>query len=641
MRWLGLALAVAFAWLTPVAPAQASVRPQQVIIVAAPGLRWSDVGPATPALQRLTRTAAVGALSVKAGPAVSCPADGFLTLGAGARATSYGAACGALPVAGRDLARRNVSSRERAQLAALSDALTAAGTCATGSGPLAGLAVGGVPAAGGCPVQLLQAPAVGGSRRTAAAVDAVVASADRSRPPGSTLLVLGVSEAPGDRVAHLHLALATGPAYPRGALRSASTSRSSYVQLIDVAPTVLSLLGLPQPAVMTGQPWRTSGPALDLAGLVDLDRRAVAQQAATVPFYLLTLGTLLLLLAATSPPIMEFVRWPHAQPGSTSSMIGGRVIGGRRRGVALVGTALPAASFLAGLVPWWRFDPPLVALLAVTVPVAAVLAAVAARTSCPVGAVCAITALVLIADLVTGARLQLTSVTGYSPLVAGRFAGIGNVAFGVYAAAGLVATAWLARRRLLPVVGLGAVLVAVDGAPPWGSDVGGVLALLPALVVLALLVTGRRVSAARLAGAGLAGVLLVTGLALLDHTRPVDRRTHLGRFVDQIADGTAGGVLRRKAEAVLGLLFHSPVTALLPVVVAGAVLLLLRPPPQLARAFGAAPAYRQALVALCVASALGFALNDSGAAVPALALVVVLPATVAVVSGGWSAPARR
>ena len=635
MRWFGLALVVAVGWLATAVPAQGSSRPQQVIIVAAPGLRWSDVGPATPALQQLTRTAAVGALSVKAGPAVSCAADGFLTLGAGARATAYGTACGALPAHGRELARRNAASRERAQLAALGGALTVAGACATVNGPLAGLAVGGPSAAGSCPVQLLQAPAVGGDRRSAAAVDAVVASADRSRSPGSTLLVLGVSEAPGDQVAHLHLALAIGPAYPRGALRSASTDRSSYVQLIDVAPTVLSLLGLPQPAVMTGQPWRRSGRALDLAGLVDLDRRAAAQQAATVPFYLLTLGTLLLLLAATSSSIMAVLRRRPAQPGSTKSIIGGR------SGVALVGAALPAASFLAGLVPWWRFEPPLPALLAVTVLLATVLAAVAARTSCPVGAVCALTALVLVADLVTGARLQLTSVTGYSPLVAGRFAGIGNVAFGVYAAAGLVATAWLARGRLLTVVGLGAVLVVVDGAPPWGSDVGGVLALLPALVVLALLVTGRRVSAAKLAGAGLAAVLLVTGLALLDHTRPTDRRTHLGRFVDQVANGTAGAVLRRKADAVLGLLFYSPVTATLPVVVAGAVLLLLRPPPVLARAFAAAPAYRQALVALCVASALGFGLNDSGAAVPALALVVVLPATVAVMSGGWGAPSRR
>jgi len=100
-------------------------------------------------------------------------------------------------------------------------------------------------------------------------------------------------------------------------------------------------------------------------------------------------------------------------------------------------------------------------------------------------------------------------------------------------------------------------------------------------------------------------------------------------------------VLQRKAEAVLGLLFFSPVTALLPLVVAGAVYLLVRPPPALRGAFHDVPAYRQALLALCVAAGLGFVLNDSGAAVPALALVVVLPATVAVVSSGAGATPDR
>ena len=630
MRWVaGLlaGLAVALIGLA-VAPAWAAERTPQVLIVAAPGLRWDDVGPTTPALRRLAGTAAVGALSVKAGPRVSCAADGWLTLGAGARATAYDVRCGAAPPAGAlpGLVRRNAASLEQAQPAALGQALLGGGSCAAANGPLAALAVDGTGVAAqrtrpdltsSCPLVLLQAPAVGGAgparARAATAVDALVAAADRSRPAGSTLLILGVSEASTDRVAHLHLALAAGPSFQRGALSSASTRRSSYVQLVDVAPTVLSLLGFAQPTAMAGQPWRATGRALDVAGLVDLDRRAVAQQAVTVPFYVtvLVVEALLLLLTAA------------------------------RRRVALAGTALPAASFLAGLVPWWRVDPPLPGLLAVTLLLAVLLAAVAARTGCPVGAVCALTTVVLVGDLVTGAHLQLTSVTGYSPLVAGRFAGIGNVAFGVYAAAGLVTAAWLARGRWWPVVGLGAALVAVDGAPPWGSDVGGVLALLPALVVLGLLVTGRRVSVLRLALAGLAAVAVVAGLALADAARPADRRTHLGRFADQVRDGTAGGLLRRKAEAGLGLLFHSPATALLPVAVAAAVLLLLRPPPALARAFAAAPAYRQALVALCLASALGFVLNDSGAAVPALALVVVVPATVAVVSGGWSSPNNR
>jgi hypothetical protein len=73
--------------------------------------------------------------------------------------------------------------------------------------------------------------------------------------------------------------------------------------------------------------------------------------------------------------------------------------------------------------------------------------------------------------------------------------------------------------------------------------------------------------------------------------------------------------------------------------VAAVVLLVVRPPAPLRVAFDDAPAWRSGLVALGVACLIGFALNDSGAAVPALALVVALPATAAVVLSG--APRRE
>ena len=98
-------------------------------------------------------------------------------------------------------------------------------------------------------------------------------------------------------------------------------------------------------------------------------------------------------------------------------------------------------------------------------------------------------------------------------------------------------------------------------------------------------------------------------------------------------DGTAGEVLQRKAEAVLGLLFLSPVTAALPLVVAAAVWVVLRPPPALARALREVPGLRAGLAALAVACAIGFAVNDSGAAVPAMALVVAVPVVLAVTAG--------
>ncbi len=612
--------------LVVAAPAQAQQpRPEGVVVIGVAGLVWADVSPDTPALSRLAATGALGALSVKALPAVSCPADGWLTLGAGARAQAYGVphrTCdGALTASPLD-ATRNAASRDGARVGALAQAL---GGRVQAVGPGAILAVGGGGSSGGGSgrgenggrgsrpvVVLVDGGAVGRRERGAAlrAADAVVGQALAALPPRVDLLVVGLSEGPGDDEPHLHVAAATGPSFPRGALSSTSTGRVPYVQLIDVAPTVLDRIGLPVPDTMDGQPWTVRGAAPTVAELDDLDTLAVASKRATVPFFVVVLVLEAVLLAALG-------RRPRAA-----------------RLVALGGTAVLGASYAANLVPWWRAPAPLLALLAVSLALAAGAALLAARTRQPAGWVCAAVAALLAVDLVTGAHLQMGSVAGYSALVAGRFAGIGNVAFGVYAAAALLATALLAGRRPLPVVAVtGLVAVAVDGAPQWGSDVGGVLALLPAFVALGLQLSGTRVSVLRLGLAGLGAGAVVTAFALADHARPATDRTHLGRFVDQVADGTAGDLLRRKAEAVFGLLFHSPVTAGLPVAVAAAVLLVVRPPGPLRRAFEQVPALPAGLAAVGVTSAIGFAVNDSGAAVPALALAVAVPTTVAVVAG--------
>ncbi len=597
------------------ATVQAAAGAPRVVVVGAAGLRWDDVGPHTPALQRVAGTGAVGVLSVKALPDASCPADGWLTLGAGARAQAFSAErepCGSAVRVDAADPERNIRSRDGARLAALASAL-GGGVTATGPGAL--LATGGrsLPAA---PVHVVDAGQVAGSDRPAGArgVDAVVADVLARLPPDTDLLVVGLSEGPGDDTAHLHVALATGPRWPSGALRSASTRQAPYVQLVDVAPTVLAALGRPVPPEMDGQPWTVAGSAPGVAALADLDRQAVAGKRITVPFFVA--------LAAVQVGALVLVR---RRPAAV-------------RLVGLAGVLALGASYAAMLVPWWRAPLPLLALGGVAAALAVPTAALLVRRRSAVGLACLLVAGLLVADLVTGSHLQMASPAGYSPLVAGRFSGLGNVAFGVYAAAALLATASLAagrsRRQTAGLVALAGVLfVAVAGAPQWGSDVGGVLALLPAYVVLGLRLTGARLSPARLALAGLAAAGLVTAFALFDLARPAAQRSHLGRFAQQVADGTAGEVLQRKATAVLALLFANPVTALLPLAVAAAVLAVRRPPAPLRRAFAQVPAYRSALTAVGVAGGIGFAVNDSGAAVPALALAVVLPATVAVVAG--------
>src|ERR1035441_6105869 len=65
----------------PPAPAR------HVVIVGLSGLRWSDVPPAsTPTLWRLAGQGSAGSLVDYAVLPLTCPADGWLTLNAGARA---------------------------------------------------------------------------------------------------------------------------------------------------------------------------------------------------------------------------------------------------------------------------------------------------------------------------------------------------------------------------------------------------------------------------------------------------------------------------------------------------------------------------------------------------------------------------
>lgn len=611
----------------------ASVQPAgpQVVVVGVAGLRWDQVDPAgTPALAALAVAGARGVLSVKAAGSVTCPGDGWLTLGAGARASAGdpGDRCpDGLPGPADlpELRSRNADSPEGARLGVLGHAVADAGGCAQTDGPGAELAVLGAgrdtaardtspPDTSGCAVLLVD----GGSTADLGAADAEVAAAHAAAPQAA-LLVVGLSEAPGDAEPRLHLALGAGPGFEPGALVSASTRREPYVQLIDVAPTVLGLLDVPVPAEVSGQRWRSVGEQPSLDRLVGLDTKATAARASTVPFFVVLVAALLVGFAVAA------VR----RSARLAELVG---LSG--------GTAL-AGSYLAMLVPWWRADPGLPALLAVVAVPAVLLAVLARRVPGrlgPAGAVCGLIAVVLVVDLLTGASLQVDAPAGYSPLVAGRFAGIGNVAFGIFAASALLATAAATagrpRRTALSVcVAAGLVAVVVDGAPPFGSDVGGVLSLVPAFVLLSLLRTGARVTVVRLLVAGAAGAAVVAAFALADFTRAPQDRTHLGRLVQDLVDGTAGTLLRRKAGAVLDLLFANPVTALLPLVVAGAVLLVARPPGPLREALAAAPAWRHGLLAVGAVSAVGFVVNDSGAAIPATALLLAAPATVAVTAG--------
>jgi hypothetical protein len=317
--------------------------------------------------------------------------------------------------------------------------------------------------------------------------------------------------------------------------------------------------------------------------------------------------------------------------------------------VALVFAAAPAAAFLTNLVQWWRADRPgLVLWISLTVWSAflggsAFATAFPPRVIGPAGSLAAGTAGLLAADVVLGSRLQLSSLYGLSPLTAGRFYGFGNIAFAVFAMTVLIGAAWVAawllvwrkrRAATLAVALIGVAAVVVDGWPAFGADFGGVLALVPGFALLTLGVSGMAVTAWRVAAAAAAAVATVATIAVLDWTRPAAERSHLGRFVQQILDGDAGAVLIRKIDANLGSLSQRPLLAVfVPVAFVIFALIVARPERfrvrALAQAYKEVPVLKPAFAACLVTAAIGFAVNDSGIIVPAVALAVAAPLGIA------------
>ncbi|MBG0814258.1 hypothetical protein HS045_08515 [Planomonospora sp. ID82291] len=486
-----------------------------------------------------------------------------------------------------------------------------------------------------------------------AGIDRQVGTVLDRLPPDSTLLLGGLSDA--SDVAHLHVAIASGPSpdgspYPRGYLTAASTRQNGLVTTTDLTATAIALLGLEAPKTVVGRPWTGEDPAPGAGGdgdgpedateavVADLTRENLASRVVNRvrgPFFggFVAVQILFYLLAAAA------IRrgW-----GGVRAL---RAV----QAVAAVSGSIAVATFLAQLVPWWAFPVPMAGVVLTILGIACAVAALAfagpwrSHVLGPPSVVAGITSLTLLADVMTGSTLQVNAVTGYEPVAGGRFYGFGNIAFAVYSAGTILALAgvaqWLTsrgRRGLaLAVCALyGGLAVFADGWPGWGADFGGVPAFLTGLAVFLILLSGRRVSALRLGLVGLAGIGLITAIAVADRLRPAGQRTHLGAFVQQVLDGEAGTVIARKFTAMVGITVGNWSLTLLTLVALAFLFLVLDRPsrwgaPALGRAYALAPALRAGLIGALTCALLGFLMNDSGIAIPAMALTVAVPLTLA------------
>jgi hypothetical protein len=692
------ALAAAlFAGLGPQAGAAAMPSPgpaqaRHVVIVGISGLTWSRVSKAaTPELWRLAGDGSAGSLVDYAQQPLACPADGWLTLNSAARAQGP-RPCAALPTVtqtgstAKILAMSQiVRDNEQYHEAPHWGLLGSLASCATAVGPGAALALASpagavsgylpVPAdlsrsvLARCPLTVVDLGQIKVNGQTSAAERAAAARADRQLagiaadlPPGTLLLVFapGAAAGPGPGQApagppHLMSVVANGPGFANGLLDSTATRRPGIVTLTDLTPTVAGWLGQSVPAGTVGARITRAGrESLDstVTGLIARDRAEQVWMATHGPFYI---GYALADVLAFSIPLLLLPRGPAEERRRRRARCW-RVAGP-------AAAAVPLGSYLANAVPWWTWSHPAWCLYGLTAGwtlaiTAAALAGPGRRSALgPFGAICAATLLVLAADVMSGSRLQLDAPFGLSLLVSGRYYGIGNDALGIYCVSTLTAAAWLAtvtvavtgprgtanragrraaRAGAAAVAVVGGFAVLASGWPGFGAKVGGTIALVPCLLLLAAWLAGVRGGKRWVVPVAVSGLAVFLAFAVISYFLAGAGVSDMGAFAGDLLHGRGGDILQRKVSSNVGSLTLNVSGGLIPLVALATGAALWRPAALRLRllesAFAALPLLRVLAWLSWLVLVIGWFADDSGVLVPAVALPFVIPLTVAMAS---------
>ena len=614
LTMVGSALAAAAVSTTSAPGTASSSRPAPVVVLGTDNLTWADIqaqasrhragdhadsdrvdSAATHLLSFASANEPMN-LSVRTPADRTCSADGWLTLGRGTRASALKPAdsCAGPTTAVPDDTPLVRTLGNDVSIQAVGPE-TQLATGAPGSRPSPSVSLApSLPEALSAGADLT---IVDTARDASTDTDRITALDDALRQsqeqasPGTRIVIASLAddEDPGPQMAVLPAGTASARGTSSGFVVGTSTHRPGLAQLTDLTPTLTTALAgrsapafdgqaLDLPASSTLTPAKGAAAPDDarISRLADDALHARASQRTVIPASTLLVGLAVALLvwAAIALRTPEPGRRPAVQRRVTWAAIGL--------------SALPPALLLVNAAPWWRVGArngspsawaPVSALAAATlvaVSVVGLSAGIAMLVQRRRGTRAGLVALLVTAaipltwliDAAAGAHLAFNNPLGMNAVVAGRFYGVSNTAFALAAGAlvTVIAATWnqLGRGRrtaLILTCLLGGAALIVDGAPQLGADVGGALTLVPTLALLGAGLAGLRLSWRRWLAIGTTTLLVVGGFAVVDLLRP-GGPTHLGRFARQVADGSAVGVLGRKAYALVGPFVTKPVAAI-------------------------------------------------------------------------------
>ncbi len=426
-----------------------------------------------------------------------------------------------------------------------------------------------------------------------------------------------------------------GGAFAGKLLTSQSTHQVGLVANLDIAPTILSSLGLDLPYTMFGRAFEyvpgeaRAGERVDrlinfsarASGVNSAREGAIATFAAMMAVTLA--GTIMALLLKDRYDLAR-IRW--FLKASTLSVI-----------------AFPLSSLI--LAYYLGTAPPL--LLIAAIPIGALALAFTAQAICknglwPAGLLSAATLLLLAIDMLNGGNLSIDTIFGYDSVVGGRFYGIGNESMSVAVGAMVIIFAVLEKIedikwRNAALIALGISVTALVSLPQLGSNLGGVPTVLTAVAAF-IAASGKKRAKPYAVALGFAavvlGLALVIGIDLL-----LGSSTHIGRTAQLVQSGGLAElwlISKRRILENASVFTSSAWSYVLLVIVPIAATLRYRPVGLLHRVFERHPAVAAGFSAALISGIIGFLIEDSGIVIPAIILAQYVPMVVyMMLSEGW------
>jgi hypothetical protein len=658
--------AVALLAATGTAAAQPPGLTAKVVVIGVPGLTWNDVE-ASPELTALVNQSNVGSITVKTAGPHTCPVDGWLTISAGTRA--WGSVpdqpCGGLPgvTDGKvDGWQTYVDRQAEHHTGAPVGRLGASRDRVCGFGPGAAIAVakpdGSVSnwtpkldltrlAGNGCGDAFVDAGAMPLREGRAEARKHVADLVAQAQAAGGWVLLVGVSQEIADAHQELLVAMQLPPDDGPRWLTSDSTRRPGLIQLTDVTATVLrgeakevDPAGSAKPGPLDGNEIRSAGDVHTDAAAVIEDRLDTNQRFEQPRPMLFAVSLTIVVAELLALAWFWIKRSPRSRRIFAFTLLtqGGFFI----------------AVFLSTATVWWRWPSQAFSLYCVVLGISMALAAVAQlvlKRSAYLGIALA-AYLILLVDGVLGTPLQFGSMFADGPVIGGRFYGFGNSTFATLAVGALATAGWAAQKLIdksrvqaaVAVLVIGGAAIVVDGRPGWGTDFGGIIALTPAVLLMAWLTWRGSISLRALIGVGVVGVLAVSTVAFIDYLRPPDQRSHFGAFVARLLDGDVGDVLIRKLQMAVQFFTGPAGWAMLVAVILCMLATVLPdrvPSPAYRSFYTSLPMIRPTLLALSTCGLVGMLLNDAGVALPAIMAGFAVPLLIAHLVDNRSAANRE